>query len=297
MSAVLQPAHEVLIHKLRPDAKKVKFLGAGNVNDVVRVDSSEIFRFPKSKRGRDSLRYEATVLRELEGKLSLQIPKVKTLSKDADYAIFSYLSGRVLEDEEVAAFSKGEKQRLGKKLSQFVSEINNVISVQRVVELQSKFTPWREDEISYYATMLQSDKSARYYMAYSSYYEKFLQTYMHSGRLKEFALHDDLHVGNLLFDSKNELTGVVDFGDFCTGAVSSELRQIYRAGEDIAEITIEGLGAEFGKINLEAVRLEAILYELSVLLRPENQFPSENSRTRLAKQLLNQWLGQDWGEL
>lgn len=297
MSAVLQSAHELLIHKLRPDAKKVKFLGAGNVNDVVRVDSSEIFRFPKSERGRDSLRYEATVLRELEGKLSLQIPKVKTLSEDADYAIFSYVPGQVLQDEEVAAFSKWGKQQLGKKLAQFVSEINDVMSVERVVELQSKFTPWREDEISYYATMLQSDKNARYYRVYSSYYEKFLQAYRYFGPPKEFALHDDLHVGNLLFDNMNELTGVVDFGDFCTAAVSSELRQIYRTGEYIVEIIIEELSARFGKINLEAVRLEAILYELSVLLRPENQFPSKNPRTRLAKRLLNQWLGQNWGEL
>jgi aminoglycoside 2''-phosphotransferase len=283
-----------LIRKLRPSTEKLELLGAGDINEVVLADGTEVFRFPKAASGRQMLAYEVEILRELAGKLTIQIPDAKQLAEDNSYAIFSYIPGKVLSIRDIINLSASQKRSLGQRLANLMLELNKILSVEHTKTLQTKYTPWLEDEDTYYRSKLQWGKETKYYQLYVAYYEAFLHRRSTIGVPQECVLHGDLHSGNLIFNELKELTGVIDFGDCGPGTIYNELRQLYRLGEDIAQIIIAEIHGAFGDIDLQLVRINAIMHEISILLRPESQPPHRNSRAKVARELLTMWLGPDW---
>lgn len=296
MSQAIQAQYEELIRNLRPDAKTIESLGTGDINDVLLVDSAETFRFPKTERDRGSLRYEAAILRLLENKLTLQFPSVVFLAEDASYGIFSYIPGHVLSSEEIMALPESQKQHLARKLAYFMCEVADNLSVEQVTPIRAKYIPWMTDDVSHYAELTHQPACTPYINLFKKYYESFFNR-ISAISLRQFVFHNDIHYGNLIFDDNNELRGVIDFSDCGPETVYSDLRQLYRLGEDLVSMVIDNLGGKLGEIDLETVRLNAIVHEFSVLMRPESQPPNESPRAKLAKSLLSQWLGEEWGKL
>ncbi len=296
MSETIHAQHEELIHNLRPDAKIIEPLGAGDINDVLLVDGTETFRFPKTDRDRSSLRYEVAVLRQLEDKLSLQIPSAIRLAEDASFGIFSYVPGRVLTSEQIMAFPEGSKQHLARKLANFMCEVAGSLSVEQIAPLRKKYIPWMTDDVAHYAKLALQPATTPHIELFKKYYEIFLKR-ISALNPQYFVFHNDIHFGNLIFDDDNELRGVIDFSDCGPETVYGDLRQLYRLGEDLVEEVIYNLDGRLGEIDLETVRLNAIVHEISVLMRPESQTPNPNHRAKLALTLLGQWLGPNWSEL
>lgn len=294
MSGSVPAQYANLIRELRPNTEKLELLGAGDINEVILVDNTEVFRFPKDTNGRQMLAYEVEILRELAGKLALQIPEVKQLSDDNSYAIFDYVPGRVLEIQDIINFPTDQKSDLGHRLATLISELNKILNIEHTKALRAHYTPWFEDDETYYRTKLDWGKETTHYSLYVSYYEAFLKRQNKVGKPQEFVLHGDLHSGNLLFNDRQELTGIIDFGDCGPGTIYNELRQLYRLGEDIVQVIIAELNGRFGNIDMELIRINAIMHEISILLRPESQPPHYNSRAEVAKELLVMWLGVDW---
>lgn len=172
--------------------------------------------------------------------------------------------------------------------------MNTVLSDEEVRQLIEKYIPWQRPEDEFYQSILTSHINSKYHGLYASCYEKYVQRKEEVGRAREIVVHGDFHYGNMLFNDKRELMGLIDFGDVNIGTVITESRQIYRLGSDIVEDIITELGQEFGTIDLELIRLLAIVHEVWVLMRTEGKEPPPDGRDKLAKNLLSQWLGKNW---
>ena len=293
MSEMLQTAHEDLIGQLRPDAQHIVHLGSGDFNDVVRVDD-EVFRFPKTKRGRQVLRYDEAILSKLAGKVTLQIPAVHEIAEDGSYAVLSYVPGQIRSSEEIIAFTTDQKRGMARNIATTMCEISSAFRVEEVLQLQKRYVPWQESEDAYYENSLQQGTDTNYHEAYVAYYEKFMRRRNEVGAPKQLVIYGDYHYGNMLFNEQNELSGLVDFSDLGVGSVVSDLRQLYRLGQDVVDEIVADLHGELGQVDMELVRLQAVLHELTVLLRPESQPPHVSPRAELAKALLSEWLGENW---
>jgi hypothetical protein len=292
MSEVLRQEQLAVIREVRPEAQNIQALGAGDINSVVLVDN-EVFRFPIKSDGGQTLQYEAAILGRLAGKTTLQIPGVHAVADYGAYTVLSYVPGKMLTSEEIMAFTDGEKRQLSQGIASFMGELNKALSVDETARLQSKYIPWLEDEHTYYETKLQWGEGTRLHDLYAQYYEAFKRQ-LSKVATSELVLFGDFHYGNMLFNDAHDLTGIIDFGDCGPGTIYNELRQLYRLGEDIVHCTIEALNNRFGEVDMEAVRLNAIMHELAVLMRPESQAPTQSQRADLAHRLLTQWVGQDW---
>jgi serine/threonine protein kinase len=227
----------------------------------------------------------------------LNIPEIKEVAPDGSYTILSYVTGNMLSSEDIMAFSQEQKKSLAKKIVQCLRELNSVLSTEEVKHLVKKYISWQTPEDEFYQSILSRNPRSKYHQLYVSCYESYVQYQKEVGKAKEIVVHGDLHYGNMLFDDKSELTGLIDFGDVNIGTIVTECRQIYRLGSDIVEDMISELGDEFGDIDLELIKLLAIVHEVWVLMRTEGKEPPKDGRDNLAKKLLSQWLGQNWSEL
>jgi aminoglycoside phosphotransferase (APT) family kinase protein len=78
-----------------------------------------------------------------------------------------------------------------------------------------------------------------------------------------YAIHDDLHLANLLFRN-GKLTGILDFGDVNAGSIESELRWLYAMGDTVLRAAIERYQQTSGRtVSYDHIRVWAIMHELS----------------------------------
>lgn len=284
-----------VIHKLRPQAQVIKPIEEGVINSVFLVDD-EVFRFPREEGAKPILLYEAEILGRLAGKTTLNTPKLVEVASGGSYMITSLVFGDMLNSQEIMAFSPEQKKALATSITQCLQEINSVLSIHEVTELVNKYIPWQKPEDEFYQSILNSHTHSKYHQLYASCYERYAQRQKAVGKTQEIVVHGDFHYGNMLFNDKRELTGLIDFGDVNIGTFVTEFRQIYRLGKDIVEDMIANLGNDYGRIDLESVKLLAIVHEVWVLMRTEGQEPPKDGRDKLAKKLLTEWLGKNWGE-
>jgi aminoglycoside phosphotransferase (APT) family kinase protein len=298
VSEVASVSHTDLIHELRPSAQDVRVLEGGEINDVISVDQAEVFRFPKTESARHNLRFEATLLADVKGKTSLQIPAPIELTPDASHGVFSYVPGEVLDAHQIAAFTDEEKTSLGRALATFIREVNAATTPAHIIELRSGLDPAFSDNAYYYDSMIkQGEKIGTQLLpVYKKYYERLKSLTGGSLPAPNMVTHGDLHTGNLLFHG-HTLTGIIDFGDCDAATIYNELRPLYRLDFDVVTAIINDLNGAFGPVDPESLRLYAVTHELSILMRPESQPPNESFRARLSKELLTKWVGDNWSEL
>lgn len=298
MNAPIRVADKAAVVALRSQAHDVRMLAPGLVNDIFLVDGVEVVRIPKLESDRQSLLFEAAVLHDLEGKVTLAIPKPIEVAPDGGYGVFSYVAGKVLGDDAVSRLDRASKVKIGSDLALFMREINSVVSIDRVRALRYELGLATTDEKRYYDEALEhvSRSSQKLSLLYRHYYQ-LMRSLRSDEPDRQIIIHGDLHAGNLVFDKVNRLTGVIDFGDFEVGTVYDEFYQIYSLDGEVAKTVIEGLEGAFGPINLELVRTRAILHELSVLVRPKRDEAYDKMRADVAHRRLERWLGDNWGEL
>jgi aminoglycoside phosphotransferase (APT) family kinase protein len=290
--------HEVLIRAERPDAQRIQHIGAGDINDAVLVDDTEVFRFPKTPADRQTLRFEATILQQLAGKVSLEVPRLHEIAEDNSFAVFSYVAGDILKLDQILAFTPDKKAPLASALATFMIEVKNALSFEETASLRHEQTPHAMDDEQYYDAMLTVGEETHNQLLplYKKQYHRVKEMFGGVLPTEQFVFHGDLHPGNLIF-TDDKLCGVIDFGDCGPCTIYSELRQQYRMGSDVVEAIVKGFGEAFGSVDMDIVHQWAIMHEFSVLMRPESQLPNESARAQLARTLLAEWVGSDWNKL
>lgn len=281
------------IHILRPKAQRILPLDSGEMNDMILVDDSEVFRFPRNDESRQRLHYEARVLRRLDGSLVTPIPKLLHFDQTVPFSVLSYIAGEIYDEKMVRELSKEQKALLAVTLATFMRELNDHLDVPELDNWTKELMSEPETWDAYYERIANTQSENPYLACYKSQYEKVTDLRSSVVNVPVIAIHGDLHAGNMLFDN-GRLAGLIDFGDCETGTIYNELRPLYSLGEDIVQMVVSELDDALGDVSLDLVREFTIMHELSVLARSTPEQLIGGSRVRIAQEMLRDLLGADW---
>lgn len=290
------PEQLKIIASIHPKTSSISLLESGEMNDMILVDGTEIFRFPRTDESQRRLHYESKILNCLNNSLQTSIPKLLHFDDKVPFSILSFIKGEPLNPSEIQQLPKKYQKKLAIDLALFMRELNDRLDVGDLDKWTDQLMANPETWDDYYQRIATGGGDDFYAKKYRSQYAKVLKLREQLPVVPVIAIHGDLHAGNMLF-SQGKLTGIIDFGDCETGTIYNELRPLYNSfGEGIVRQVISELGDQLGKVSLDLVREFAIMHELSVLARSDLDQLRESTRVETARNLLNQWLGKSWDE-
>ena len=230
----------------------IRLLGTGNDSYVYEVNDSIVFKFAKHKKASSNLVKEAKILKFLEGKLSLSIPKVLYVCSPNE--LFNYyliglskINGISLSREIYDSLSLDEKDDLARQMANFLKQLHEIKYDEDKEDIMIKF---KEDYLKL--------KEKVYDRLDSSSRDKIDALYIKLFSNRDFInsrnglIHNDFSCSNILFDLESKkISGIIDFGDACVSDIDSDFYCLLEESD-------EELGRKFGLKVLEYYGYEDI---------------------------------------
>ena len=207
-----------IINETFPDIKINEFeiLGKGKAGTICLVNKEIIFKIPLPTEHSD-IKTEAKILKFLENKLNIQIPKIiyADYSRSGLYIIGETLLNGVTYSYELHdSFHKKTQIDILRQLGQIVRDLHNV----NINDLPCQVSDTLDDIINEY-----NERLLKVYSLFSNTeiqkLKEIAENYKHitiNHPVAPVLCHHDLHFFNIMFDIKNKrISGLLDFG--CAG--------------------------------------------------------------------------------
>ena len=194
--------------------KNTKLITDGCDNNVIVLDSSLVFRFPKKSDTLKKLKSEITILNTLNKIISLNIPQIIYLPKKQNFIGYHIVNGTPIPPQKILKIlSKNQIINFKKELVSFLRELHSKQSEKTLKKLftnQTKTNPFdklKSDAVKYLFPILNEDDT--------DLINNFLLEYKNilSDKTKKTITHGDLSWEHLLFNKKKALNGIIDFSD------------------------------------------------------------------------------------
>ncbi len=213
---VLQQAYPDLV------VNTVDAISHGQHNTVLDVNDQFIFRFPKYIEGLHTLKQEVTLLKHIQGRISLASPEPRfACLADLSGAFMGYpkIPGEPLWNDLLNSTSFTTQSNLAKQLGGFLSSLHRLSSITELVtcltrnDTASQWTEiFRRIRIKLIPHM-RPDAQTRVI----KYFERFLNEPKHFA-YKPVLKHGDFGASNILFDrTTNFISGIIDFSNASLG--------------------------------------------------------------------------------
>lgn len=191
----------------------------GQFNDILIINETYVFRFPRYPVGLETLSAELNVLDSIQGRTTLPIPNPIYRSAKPDqlgetFMGYHMLPGRALWRQLFNTIKDEETlQKIADQLAQFLRGLHNIPletldrSVPRCDTRAEWLTMFTEFQAYLFPHMREDARTA-----VSHHFEN----YFNDPALHDFPLtlrHGDFGTGNILYDSQfAAITGIIDFG-------------------------------------------------------------------------------------
>ena len=164
--------------------------------NLIITDEEELIRFPRSEQVWLASRAERYVLHELSSHTDMPIAKIISISENPAYVRMTFLPGNQLSAEQLRKMPAEDLQKIGTQMAEFAYLLHTQIDVDDFMPYRTLHT-WSYDDYLKRVLYDREDPSQKINELAKRYYEAWL------GRehAKKYVIHDDLHTGNLLFNS------------------------------------------------------------------------------------------------
>ena len=117
-----------LIHKYFPKLKlkEVELIKHGWDHDVIVLDKSWIFRFPKRKEYLKRFKGEVQILQYLKDKVNIPIPDYVYLAEDMSFGGYKILGGREMRAYLLKKLPASKRKRIAKQLGEFMGIVHSI---------------------------------------------------------------------------------------------------------------------------------------------------------------------------
>ena len=282
---------EDIINAVRPDHESIEWYDGGDNRDVVVVDGTEAFRFPKDAAGVEIGSFEFEAVRLAYGKLHVAVPRPIELARDGSYNVLEFLQGTVLKKHEVAALPYDKRRDIGIALAGVLNDLNANITQQEVLAIPSE-RPIVRNRDDHYANVYETagSQDGGYASVYRSQYKR-MRSMRPDGSANSIIVFGDLSSPNLVLSEDHQVTGLIDWTELGLGDIHNELRPVFSViGQEAFDEMVSALDPKLGPVNKDLVRTLAIIHELSVLVAGKQRGSLTPERTQLAIDSLGQWL-------
>jgi len=192
---------------------RAKHITRGWDHDVIILDDSLVFRFPKSREYRNALQYEISFLKYLKRKTSIEIPQYNHIFKDLSGAGYIAVQGKELTKNRFRSLSISNKKHIRVQISSFLSRLHSVS-----IKIAGKHHTQKENQEHEYRKLISRTKKyafSKLKAQEKSVIEKYfadLREAVSRPQGKVIA-HNDLGAEHIFFDKKSKKVGVIDFSD------------------------------------------------------------------------------------
>ncbi|WP_174616036.1 phosphotransferase family protein [Virgibacillus ihumii] len=212
------------INQVYPDLaiEKVKQIDIGQNNDVLEINDSLIFRFPKYKEGVDKLIDEADILakaKEMMRDCAIPDPIYQSFGKKEVGKVFAgyrKIEGVSLQKPDITGAGKLETSIRSFSLVNFLLRLHAASTDgldEAAPDLEAEYNNLFDRIQRKLFPYMRSDAKREV----SGFFEDFFAQ-VNTFHFKPVLIHGDFGASNLLWDSKKlELTGVIDFGESGVG--------------------------------------------------------------------------------
>jgi aminoglycoside phosphotransferase (APT) family kinase protein len=258
-----EKAEEVARNRYGNDTD-IKIITIGYDNLIVIIDKKWTLRFPRDENALKRNQYETQILNELKIQKDVEVPVFIDESLNPPYFVTKYIHGNNLDSNKINTFSLEQQQNIGKQIALFAYTLHLNLKMEVVDRLRKEYGLDEAEDTwcKTYNKMLAETKFP------TSIQDNLTKKYFQLWKIKaekspSIAVHDDLHLDNLLFEG-NSLVGVLDFGDTNIGTPEQEFRQLYRINEVILKSAVDAYAELSGKkIDIETTKIWAIVQEMS----------------------------------
>jgi aminoglycoside 2''-phosphotransferase len=215
------------------DARKIKILGEGFDSWAFIVNDEYIFRFPKHYESSQKLEIEISLLPKLQQHIDFSIPNFEFVGRQPRNA-FSFVGyrkivGNALERDCLYGLDKSLKNRLIADLAVFIEQLHSF-----PVEIATQCGVNTANRPEDYIHDLERVRKEIYPMVNEQvreYCEKLFSEYLKRKEnfdYKPALLHADISPEHILYDKrKQEIVGIIDFGDIVIGDPDYDLMYLY----------------------------------------------------------------------
>ncbi len=258
------------------DVQTLRVIDSGQVNMILIVNESLVFRFPKTASGVNQLLTELAVLRIIQGRLPIAVPEpvyISTLSglPGKVFAGHPMVSGEPLGKhiEALKALPSTQLDAIADDLADFMHALHGMPVPSDVSARLPNHSVGRKQNISVLRNQVDDSLTARLLPEYASrvfaQFERFLGD-SHNFDFAPALRHGDLGPGNVLVDPHTfRLSGVIDFGaagldDPATDLGFVLLWGMHLFGASFAERVLARYGAD------DALRTRAGFFHMAIAL-------------------------------
>lgn len=229
-------ASEAIKEQFGLSINKIKLLGEGFDNSVYVVNDALVFRFPRRQEAVPLILRELSLLKALEGHLSLEIPKVQFFAQASSVFKRPFYGHGLISGQTGCglALKPDAFKKAAKTLGLFLRGLHN-LDFKSLNLTEGHLCP-DFDRLDFsglsqrFAERLGAISGAYELKKYQKLMERILsEAEVYTSQPENHCLvHGDLYHRHLVFNHKNELSGVIDWGDSAVTDFVVDLAVLYQ---------------------------------------------------------------------
>ncbi len=219
------------IKKIKPIIEKelklkntvISFLGQGDDSFAFEINKNILCKFPKRKKALRGLILETQILKFLENKTSIEIPKMQMIEKEMLFSVHTKIEGKVITEKQYLSLLEKNKNKFAKKLAIHIKELSDIptkIIKKAIPKIHKIDFLWNTEKLlKHIEPIIKKEQIA--------VIKEILNIDLNVKKEDFVFGYFDYNGTNMAFDfNKNELNGLFDFADCAIRDIHHNFRSI-----------------------------------------------------------------------
>lgn len=214
----------------------IRVIGEGLDSVAFLVNDEYIFKKSKHKEAAKNMKKEISVLRYLEGKLPLEIPKIDFYDENESICGYKEIKGIILTPEIYSSMSSQEQNQLAKDIAIFLIQLHSM-PLPNIEDLELNIVEDYRSDYELLRSMIYDKIPGKSI----GYLEELFRRILNDERITIYTralCHNDLSCNHIVIRN-NRVVGIIDFGDVAITDRDKDF--VY-----LLENSDEEIGREFG---------------------------------------------------
>jgi aminoglycoside phosphotransferase (APT) family kinase protein len=257
------------------EVKEIELLGRGFDNAVYLINQEYVFRFPSKQQAVSLLETEGKLLPEISPHFELATPCPIFFGEKSSHYPWPFLGYKELPGSIPKSIPLSARIHTAKPLAQFLKTLH-AIPVSKAKELGVPYDEYERMNVTKRKVIMEEyivkvvemglwkDEQSLHH-----YFQEGLPCEPLSGR--EYLVHGDIHIRNVLTDHNGVVTSIIDWGDVHIGYQAADLSFIYSFLDVEGRKKFYEIYGDVDETSKRYARFKAVYISLVLMLYAHDQ--------------------------